>query len=187
MENGSVRSPRVSHASIDTTLATVAGRRRACATSGRGWGAGWSGAWIGMLFCHESFKAFPTMSDGNGRTRRGIWPRNGRSPLGPVSGQLGFWPRVPVTVQFGHREGVLQICAWADNGVPRHGAHALRVLPTKTVFEEYLEGGCHGAPLSKGKGANNKIGGERGLRNQDYATRPFATGRIRMVILVRLP
>ena len=40
--------------------------------------------------------------------------------------------------------------------------------------------------LSKGKRPNDKIRGERGLRDWDYATCPFAMGRIRMVVLVPL-
>jgi len=55
------------------------------------------------------------------------------------------------------------------------------------VLEEYLEGGTHGAALSKGKGPYDKVRGERGLRDQDYAACPLATGRIRVVILVSFP
>ena len=78
-----------------------------------------------MLFCHESFKAGTPVSEGNNRTRRGVWPRIRRSPPGLVLGRLGFWPRVTVAIQFGHRDGGLQVCAWAGDGVARRGAHAL--------------------------------------------------------------
>jgi len=55
------------------------------------------------------------------------------------------------------------------------------------VLKEYLEGGTHGTALSKGKGPYDEVGGEGGLRNQDYAARPLATRRIRTVVLVDSP
>jgi len=55
------------------------------------------------------------------------------------------------------------------------------------VLEKDLEGGAHGATLSKGEGPYNQVGGERGLRDQDYAARPLATGQIRTVVLVSFP
>ena len=93
--------------SLDASLATVAGCRKVCATSSRGRGMGGSKTWVGVLFCHESFEAGTPVSNGNNRTRCGIWPRDGHSPPGPVSGYLGFWPRVTIAVQFGHRDGGL--------------------------------------------------------------------------------
>jgi len=102
--NRNIRPPRVSHASKDAMLAAVAGSWEACATLGGGWGTGGGGAWVGMLFSHECFETFPAISEGNNRMRHGIWPRDVRSSLGPVSSRLGFWPRVPVAVQFSHRD-----------------------------------------------------------------------------------
>jgi len=64
MENVCVLSPRVSHASHDASLAAVAGRRGACATSGRQRTGGCE-AWVGVLFCHECFETSTPVSDGN--------------------------------------------------------------------------------------------------------------------------
>jgi len=150
MKDRNIRTLRVSHASMDATLAAIAGSQKACTTLGRGGGTGGGEAWVGVLFGHECFEAFSAISKENNRTRRGIWLRDRQSPLGLVSGHLGFRPRVPVAVQFSHWEWGLRICAWADNGVPRCGAHALGVSPTKAVLEEDLEGGCHSVVLSKG-------------------------------------
>ena len=55
------------------------------------------------------------------------------------------------------------------------------------MLEEDLEGGAHGAALSKGERPYDQIGRERRLRDRDYAARPFATGRICTVILVCFP
>jgi len=90
-------------------------------------------------------------------------------------------------VQFGHREWGLRICARAGDGVPRCGTHALRVSTAEAVLEEDLEGSRHGAMLSKGQGAYDEVGRGGRLGNRDYAACPFASGRIRTVILVIPP
>jgi len=125
MKNGGILLPRVSHAMLSASWATVAGRRKACATSSRGGRTGRGKAWVGVLLCHECFEAGTPISDGNDGTRRGIRPRDGQSSLGPISGHLSFRLRVAVTVQFGHQDGGLGVCARADDGVARSGAHAL--------------------------------------------------------------
>ena len=119
--------------------------------------------------------------------RRGIWPRDGRASPGSISGRLSLWPRVTVTVQFSHQDGGLGECTWAGGGVARGGAHALRVCATETVLEKDLEGGAHGVALSKGERPYNEVGGDRRLRDRDYAAHPLAMGRIHMVILVCFP
>ena len=139
----------MSHATLSASWAAVAGCRKASATSSRGGGTGGGKAWVGVLFCHECFKAGTSISDGNDGTRRGEGPRVGHSSLGPISGHLSFRLRVAVTVQFGHRDGSLGVCARADDGVARRGAHALRVCPTEAMLKENLEGGAHGTALSK--------------------------------------
>jgi len=108
-------------------------------------------------------------------------------PHEPVLGLLGFQPRVPIAVQFGHREWGLQVCAWADGGVPRHGTHVLGVGPTEAMLEEDLKSSGHGVVLSKRQGPDDKIRREGRFRNRDYAACPFTMGRIRAVILVDLP
>jgi len=55
------------------------------------------------------------------------------------------------------------------------------------VLEEDLEGGAHGAALSKGKRPYDEVRGERRVRDRDYAARPFTTGRIHAVVLVSFP
>jgi len=55
------------------------------------------------------------------------------------------------------------------------------------VLKEDLEGGAHGAALSKRERPYDKVRGGGGLRNRDYAARPFAEGQIRVVVLVYLP
>ena len=56
---------RVSHASLDASLAAIAGCQRVCATSSRGRGSGGGKAWVGMLFRHESLKTGTLVSNGN--------------------------------------------------------------------------------------------------------------------------
>ena len=56
---------RVSHVSLDASLAAVAGHWEACATSSRGRGSGGGKAGVGVLFCHESFETSTPVSDGN--------------------------------------------------------------------------------------------------------------------------
>jgi len=178
---------RVSHATLSASWAAVAGRRKACATSSRRGGTGRGNVWVGVLLCHECLKAGTPISDGHDGTRCGIWPRDGRSPLGPISGHLSFRLRVAVTVQFGHQDGGLGVCAGAGGGVARCGAHTLGVSSTKTMLEKDLESSAHGATLSKRERPYDKVRRCRGVRNRDYAARPFTTGRIRTVILVCLP
>jgi len=55
------------------------------------------------------------------------------------------------------------------------------------VLKKKLESGAHGAALSKGERPYDQVGGDRRLRDRDYAARPLATGRIRAVILVCFP
>ena len=50
-----------------------------------------------------------------------------------------------------------------------------------------MEGGTHGAALSKGKGPYDEVRGERRFRDRDYAARPFTMGRICAVVLVSFP
>jgi len=139
MENGTVRT-RVSRALMSMSAAAVAGCRKASATSNWGGGMGGGETWVRMLFRHEGFETSTPVSDRNDGARRGIWPRNGQSPSGPVSGHLSFRLRVAITVEFSHREWGLRICAWADDGVPRCGAYALRVSTAEAVLKEDLEG-----------------------------------------------
>jgi len=63
-------------------------------------------------------------------------------------------------VQFGHRDWGLQVGTWADDGIPRCGAHALGVRAAEAVLEEDLECHRHGASLSEGQRANDKVGRE---------------------------
>jgi len=56
---------RVSHASLDASLAAVAGRQKACATSNRGRGSRGGKMWVGVLLCHEGLKTSTPVSDGN--------------------------------------------------------------------------------------------------------------------------
>ena len=65
MENGSIRIPRVSHASEDMLLAAIAGRQKVCATLGRRRGLGGGEPWVGVLFCHESLETGTLVSKGN--------------------------------------------------------------------------------------------------------------------------
>ena len=77
----------------------------------------------------------------------------------------------------------MQVSARANDGVPRHGTHALRVCTTEAVLEEDLEGSRHGVLLSEGQGAYDEVGQGGRFRNRDYAAHPFASGRIRTVLL----
>jgi len=104
MKNRNIRTLRVSHASMDALLAAVVGSQRACATLGGRRGTGGGEAWVGMLFCHECFETFSSISGGDDGTRHGVWLCDGRSPLGLILGRPGFRPGVPVMVQFGHWE-----------------------------------------------------------------------------------
>jgi len=66
VENVGIRSlSRVSHASLDVSLAAVAGHQKVCATLSRGRGLGGGKTWVGVLFCHESLKTSTSVSDGN--------------------------------------------------------------------------------------------------------------------------
>ena len=173
--------------SDDTSLAAVAGSPWACTTLDRRWGMGWGGVGVSMLFCHEGLETITARSDGNDGTRRGIRPHDGPSPPGPISGHPGFQPRIAVTVQFGHREGGLGVGAWAGGGVPRVGTHALGVRTTEAVLKEYLENDGQGTSLSKGQGPDDKVGGDRRVRDWDCATCPATYRWIRTVILFCLP
>ena len=106
MENGSLGS-RMSCALGDTSLATIVGSPRACATLNRRGRMGGHRAGVSMLFCHEHLKAFTARSNGNDGTRHGIWLHDGPLPLELVLGHPGFRPRIAVMVQFSHQEGGL--------------------------------------------------------------------------------
>ena len=177
----------MSRASGDASSAAVAGSPKACTTSGGRWRAGWGGAGVSMLFSHEGLEALTTRSDGNDGTRRGIRPRVGLSPPGPISGHPDFWSGIAVTVQFGHWDGGLGVCAWAGGGVPGVGAHALRVRTTEAVLKEGLENDGQSASLSKGQGSDDKVGRDRRFRDRDCTTCPTTYRWIHTVILVHLP
>jgi len=55
------------------------------------------------------------------------------------------------------------------------------------MLEEDLEGSQHGSSLSKGQGAYDEVSRGGGFWNWDYAARPFASGRIRAVLLIFPP
>ena len=55
------------------------------------------------------------------------------------------------------------------------------------MLKENLESGAHGAALPKREGLYDEFRRGGGLRNRDYAACPFATRRIRAVVLVSLP
>jgi len=116
---------RVSCALMSASMAAIVGSPKACTTSSWGGGAGGGGTRVSMLFCHECFKASTTTCDRNKGMGRGIWLCAGQSSSGPILGRLSFRLGVTVTVQFGHWDGGLGVCARAGYGVPRRGAHAL--------------------------------------------------------------
>jgi len=66
VENTCIRSLlRVSHASLDASLAAVVGHQGACATSSRRRGSGGGKTWVGVLFRHEGLKTGTLVSNGN--------------------------------------------------------------------------------------------------------------------------
>jgi len=124
--------------SRDALSAAIVGSPGVCATSNWRRGVGRGRAGVSVLFCHEGLEPFTTRSNGNDRTRRGIWPCVGQSPPELILGHPGFQPGVAVTVQFGHREGGFGVGAWADDGVSQVGMHALRVRSTEAMLEKDL-------------------------------------------------